>query len=240
MAGLLLAAQQPPPDWIVPLVIMFVAAAAIFCGIVTLFMKQYKRCPSNRILVIYGKTTTGRRFECIHGGARLVIPLFQDFGWLSLEPIEIEITLTGVPSKDDVRVNVPGVFTVAIGTTPELMHTAAERVLGLGGSEIKRQAEDIISPRFCQVIASMGIEELSRDRQALVARIQKPLETDLRQIGLVLINVAIADITDESGQIEAEEKATIMSLLRRLLKEKLSDEDRAEIRRFLDAPDSAP
>jgi flotillin len=54
-----------------------------------------------------------------------------------------------------------------------------------------------------QVIASMGIEEINRDRDKFLEHVQHSLEPELAKIGLQLINVNITDITDESGYIDA-------------------------------------
>jgi flotillin len=54
-----------------------------------------------------------------------------------------------------------------------------------------------------QVIASMRIDEINRDRDVFLSKIQTSLEPELKKLGLVLINVNIKDITDESGYIEA-------------------------------------
>lgn len=189
-----------PVMWIVVGVILVAMMTVTVFGLIS---RQYKRCPSNRILVIYGRSGRGEAATCVHGGARLVIPLLQDYGWLSLEPMQIEIPLRGALSMENIRVNVPSVFTVAIGTTPELMQNAAIRLLGLGNQEIKKQAEDIIFGQLRQVIASMLIEDINRDRDKFLEAIQSSLEPELRKIGLVLINVNITDITDESGYIEA-------------------------------------
>jgi flotillin len=168
-----------------------------------LLKSQYKRCPSNQILVIYGKGTSGQAATTIHGGAQLVIPLLQNYAYLSLDPIQIEIPLRGALSTENIRVNVPSVFTVAIGTTPEVMTNAAIRLLGLTTNEIRKQAEEIIFGQLRQVIASMGIEDINRDRDTFLQHIQNSLEPELKKIGLVLINVNITDITDESGYIDA-------------------------------------
>ncbi len=171
--------------------------------VLALLVKQYKRCPSNRILVIYGRGSQGTSSECIHGGARFVKPLLQDYAYLGLEPMQIEIPLRGALSMENIRVNVPSVFTVAIGTAPELMQNAAIRLLGLSKTEVSKQAEDIIFGQLRQVIASMHIEEINRDRDAFLSSITTSLDPELRKIGLILINVNITDITDESGYIEA-------------------------------------
>ncbi len=184
-------------------VLIIFAVVVVFALVVGLLVKRFKRCPSNRVLVIYGKSGRGQAAACVHGGARFVWPLIQDYGWLNLEPMQIEIPLRGALSMENIRVNVPSVFTVAVGTTPELMQNAAIRLLGLTTAEIKRQAEDIIFGQLRQVIASMRIEDINRDREKFLENIQTSLEPELRKIGLVLINVNITDITDESGYIEA-------------------------------------
>jgi flotillin len=127
----------------------------------------------------------------------------QDYSYLTLEPIQIEIPLRGALSIENIRVNVPSVFTVAIGTSPEVMQNAAIRLLGLNGDQIRSQAEEIIFGQLRQVIASMKIEDINRDRDTFLEHIQNSLEPELKKIGLVLINVNITDITDESGYIDA-------------------------------------
>ncbi|MCS7046484.1 MAG: SPFH domain-containing protein [Gemmataceae bacterium] len=194
--------QMSTNSW--PLVWLIVLTVIFFLTVVLMMASRYKRCPSNRILVIFGKFTgspTGTR--CLHGGARFVLPLVQDYAYLNLEPIQIEIPLKGALSMENIRVNVPSVFTVAIGTDPETMQNAAIRLLGLSVHDIKQQAGDIIFGQLRQVIASMGIEDINRDRDKFLHNIQTSLEPELKKIGLVLINVNITDITDESGYIEA-------------------------------------
>ncbi len=177
--------------------------AIVFISFVMLLSARYKRCPSNSIMVIFGKVSSGGSAKCIHGGAAFVIPLLQDYSYLSLEPIQIEIPLKDALSMENIRVNVPSVFTVAIGTDAVTMNNAAIRLLGLSQQQIKKQAEDIIFGQLRQVIASMKIEEINRDREHFLTSIQNSLEPELRKIGLVLINVNITDITDNSGYIDA-------------------------------------
>jgi flotillin len=175
----------------------------VIFSVLALVLKYYKRCPSNRVLVIYGKTKRDEPAQCIAGGATLVKPLIQDYAWLSLEPMQIEIPLRGALSAENIRVNVPSVFTVAIGTTPELMMNAAQRLLGLTFRDIEKQASEIIFGQLRQVIASMRIEEINREREVFLTHVLNSLEPELKKIGLLLINVNITDITDESGYIEA-------------------------------------
>ena len=93
---------------------------------------RYKRCPSDRILVIYGKIGGNRSAHCMHGGGALVWPLIQDYAFLSLTPMTISIPLPGALSLQNIRINVPSTFTVGISTNPTIMMNAAERLLGAG------------------------------------------------------------------------------------------------------------
>lgn len=205
MSALSLIAQTrvKPGDATFWLIVIAIMVAVLFFSVLVPLIKRFKRCPSNRVLVIFGKSGGHQAAQCIHGGMRFVVPLIQDYAWLSLEPMQIEIPLRGALSMENIRVNVPSVFTVAIGTTPELMQNAAIRLLGLSSAETKKQAEDIIFGQLRQVIASMQIEDINRDREKFLMNIQNSLEPELGKIGLVLINVNITDITDESGYIEA-------------------------------------
>jgi flotillin len=197
-----LIAQQELPQNLAWL-LMVVFGVFILFSFLIVIARRYKRCPSNRILVIYGKTTAGRSSKCLHGGGAFVWPLIQNYEYLSLDPVQIEIPLQGALSIENIRVNVPSVFTVAIGTDDETMNNAAVRLLGLGTPQIIKQAEDIIFGQLRQVIASMKIEEINKDRDVFLSKVQTSLEPELAKIGLILINVNIKDITDESGYIEA-------------------------------------
>src|SRR5947209_2824671 len=181
-----------------------VVAVAIFAFSILMFVaKRYRRCPPNRVLVIFGKVRRGETAKCVSGGASFVWPLVQDYAFLNLEPIQIEIPLKGALSIENIRVNVPSIFTVAIGTETEVMNNAAIRLLGLQAEDVKAQAEHIIFGQLRQVIASMRIEDINRHREQFLHNILTSLEPELRKIGLVLINVNITDITDESGYIAA-------------------------------------
>jgi flotillin len=176
----------------------------LLAGLIAVIKSTIRRCSSNQILVVYGAFTgTGRTANTIHGGTKIVLPLIQDYRYLSLEPIQIEIPLRGALSIENIRVNVPSVFTVAIGTQPDVMTNAAIRLLDLNIVDIRKQAEEIIFGQLRQVIASMKIEDINRDRDTFLQHIQNSVEPELKKIGLVLINVNITDITDESGYIDA-------------------------------------
>lgn len=174
-----------------------------FLVTVVAFATRYKRCPSDRLLVVYGKVAGGKSANCFHGGAAFVWPVIQGYQYLDLTPLPIDIRLEGALSKQNIRVNTPSTFTVGISTEPGVMENAAERLLGLGLQEIKELAKDIIFGQMRVVIATMDIEEINADRDKLIANISTGVEVELKKVGLRLINVNVQDITDESGYIDA-------------------------------------
>ncbi len=181
-------------------VVIFVSFAAI--------LSRYKRCPSDRILVVYGKTGKNKdgganSAKCIHGGAAFIWPVFQSYSFLDLTPIPIECNLTNALSKQNIRVDVPCRFTVGISTDMENMTNAAERLLGLSLENIQDLAKDILFGQLRLVIATMDIEEINSDRDKFLINVSQNVELELRKIGLKLINVNVTDIRDESGYIEA-------------------------------------
>ncbi|MDE5561713.1 MAG: flotillin family protein [Bacteroidaceae bacterium] len=167
------------------------------------FLNRYRRCPSDKILVVYGTTGTRGSATCIHGGGKFVWPVIQDYAYLSLTPIGIDANLTNALSRQNIRVDVPCRFTVGISTEPESMLAAAERLLGLQSSQIQEMARDILFGQLRLVIATMSIEELNSDRDKFLEAITANVEVELKKIGLRLINVNVTDIKDESGYIEA-------------------------------------
>ena len=176
--------------------------AVVVLGIVSMFLGRFKRCPSNQILVIYGKTGQGVA-KCVHGGAAFVWPVVQDFDWLYLEPFDIPLELTSALSHENIRVNVPTTVTAAISTDQGIMQNAAVRLLGRSREEIQKLAQDIILGQMRAVMATMRIEEINRDRQAFMARVNDAVAAEIEKIGLQVINVNIKDVEDESGYIKA-------------------------------------
>ncbi len=188
------------PLIIIVVIILFTTFIAI--------LARYRKCPSDQILVIYGKVGRGddgesRSAKCIHGGAAFIWPVFQHYQFMSLTPRAITVDLKNALSKQNIRIDVPSRFTVGISTETGVMQNAAERLLGLRLDEIEELAKDIIFGQLRLVVATMDIEEINTDRDLFLEAVSRNVETELKKIGLRLINVNVTDINDESGYIQA-------------------------------------
>ena len=189
--------------WILVGVIVF-----LFFSSAIIFLSRYKRCPSDKILVVYGKLGrdidgNARSSKCMHGGATFIMPVIQSYQYLDLTPISISVDLKQALSRQNIRIDVPSRFTVGISTEPGIMQNAAERLLGLPLSEVQELSKDIIFGQLRLVIATMDIEEINTDRDKFLDAVSSNVETELKKIGLRLINVNVTDINDESGYIQA-------------------------------------
>lgn len=192
------------PEILIAICVAVVIVFALLMGI----LSRYRKCPSDKILVIYGKVGRdkngqARSAKCVHGGAAFIMPIIQSYQFMDLTPISINVDLKNALSKQNIRVDVPSRFTVGISTEPGIMQNAAERLLGLRMNEIQELAKDIIFGQLRLVVATMEIEEINNDRDKFLVAVSNNVEIELKKIGLRLINVNVTDINDESGYIEA-------------------------------------
>ncbi len=190
------------------LLVLICVIALLLLTTLIVIASRYRKCPSDKVMVIYGKVGnnadgTSRSAKCIHGGAAFIWPVIQAVEFLDLTPMSINVDLRNALSKQNIRVDVPSRFTVGISTEPGVMQNAAERMLGLKLDDIQELAKDIIFGQLRLVVATMEIEEINNDRDKFLEAVSRNVETELKKIGLRLINVNVTDITDESGYIVA-------------------------------------
>ena len=190
------------------IVAVIVAVVLVVFMILLTVAVRYKTCPPDKIMVIYGKISsnpdgTYRSAKCIHGGASFVWPFFQKYTFMDLTPLSIAVDLKSALSKQNIRIDVPSIFTVGIATDPSIMQNAAERLRMLTLTQISDLARDIIFGQLRLVIATMNIEEINADRDKFLEAISRNVEGELKKVGLRLINVNVTDISDESGYITA-------------------------------------
>ena len=168
-------------------VVAAIAAVIIGVGTAAYWASRYKKCPSNKILVVYGKVKGGQSAKTLHGGGAFIWPIIQSYQFMSLEPIQLKVDLRGALAANNIRVNVPSTFTVALDTDPAMMNTAAVRLLGITLADIEELASKIICGQLRQVVAQMEIEEINKDGETFERNIRELVGKELRTVGLGLI-----------------------------------------------------
>ena len=190
------------------IIALIIVVVIILFSLLLLFFTRFKKCPSDKIMVVYGRVSKNsdgstRSAKCLHGGISFIVPVLQDYSFLDLTPMSISVDLKSALSRQNIRIDVPSIFTVGISTEPNVMQNAAERLLGLQLPQIQELAKDIIFGQLRLVIATMDIEEINTDRDKFLEAVSRNVEGELKKIGLRLINVNVTDISDESGYIIA-------------------------------------
>lgn len=171
-----------PPEFVV---IALVGALFVF---ISTMVSRYKRCPPDKILVVYGNSGNAS-IRCIHGGGAFVFPIIQNYAYLDLTPLSIEVNLTNAPSRQDIPVDVNCHFTIAISSDSDTMRIAAERLLGLSFSDIQKLAKDILFDQLRLVIATMTKEEINSCSGKFLDSVRQKTDYELKKIGLKLIKV---------------------------------------------------
>ena len=93
-----------PPTFIVLIVVI----AVLLFSLLLVILSRYRRCPSDKVLVVYGKLApnkdgTPRAAKCIHGGAAFIWPVVQAYEYLDLTPMSINVDLTNALSHQNIR-----------------------------------------------------------------------------------------------------------------------------------------
>ena len=175
-------------------VILLVSMIIMVLGTLLFWVQRYKRCPSDKILVIYGKTRSGRSSLCIHGGAFFVWPVLQSHQWLDLSPIPIDLGEKEFSPNEKDRVKIVSKLITAISTETGIMENAAERLLGLKVDSIRDLTLEITEGCMRSAVKELGAEAIQSDPDSLVDRLGERLDAVLKEIGLKVINLDIKKI----------------------------------------------
>jgi flotillin len=170
-------------------------------GVVTVMMimwvyfltSRFKRCPADKILVVYGKTGNANMSEIYTGGGVFVWPVIQDFAYLDRTPLTVTAAVNDALEEDGYSLSVSGVFVVAIGETKLLMEAAANRLLTLSQDQISDLCKDVINGQLRLVVNALASVEIN-DRKRFVDAIYVGVNEQLNTIGLQLLNVDLNEV----------------------------------------------
>lgn len=202
--------------------LIIVGAIVLVTITVVGILSRYRKCKSDELLVVYGKTGSHKESvqelgpkgnpvtreveiktaRVYHGGAAFVWPIIQGYEVMSMRPIQLNLTLKDALSAQNIRVTVPTTVTVAISQDPIIMQNAANRLLGVDDKDKENLISDIVYGQMRLIVASMEIEELNSNRDKFLTQARDNINTELNKLGLYLININISDIRDAANYIE--------------------------------------
>jgi flotillin len=163
-------------------------------------ISRYKRCPANKILVVYGKTGSADRPNIYTGGGVYVFPIIQHYAYLVRSPLKVRAEVKRVRRKNGDWVDVSGAFTVAVGDTKLMMEAAAKRLLKQSNDQIIDLCKDVIKAQLRLVVGALASVEIN-DQKQLVDAIYVGVNEQLHTIGLQLLNVDLNEVRIKAGKV---------------------------------------
>lgn len=160
-----------------PIVIAFLFI--VILGNFVFWASRYKRCPSDKVLFVFGKTDSNRFLRCIHNDSIFVWPLIQDFKYLDITPFTLNIDV-----RDDQLA-----FTVGVSTNLEILQIRAKELLQLNRKEIMQMAKRIIRTEIQMRNISKKENIDSTKPDSFIDTINSSISAKLEQAGLLLKNI---------------------------------------------------
>lgn len=182
-----------------------VIAALIVGGVILLIVglaSMWKKAPQDKALVI-----TGLKKRVITGGGGFVIPVFERIDRISLENMKIRVTANGALTEQGVPIQAEAVAVIKVKSDEESILAAVEQY-NTGNEQhtievIKDFCSQVLDGKLREIISTMTVEGIYKDREQFTAKVQEVATKDLALMGLEIITFAINDISDSNGYLKA-------------------------------------
>ncbi|WP_052049904.1 flotillin family protein [Leptolyngbya sp. KIOST-1] len=197
------------------LVVMFGATGSLLLVIKNL----YYICQPSEVLIFAGDrraVSDGRRvgYRLVKGGSSIRKPLLEKTFRMELTNMIIELKVASAYSKGGIPLNVDGVANIKIAGEEPAIHNAIERLLGKSREEIEKIARETLEGNLRGVLATLTPEQVNEDKMAFVRNLLDEADDDLAQLGLILDNLQIQNISDDVGYLNSIGRKQRADLLR--------------------------
>ncbi|MEI6236460.1 MAG: SPFH domain-containing protein [Planctomycetota bacterium] len=186
------------------------ALLIVLAFIVTIYQvaSRYKKFSPNEVGIFYGRKYKGLDghevgFRVVSGGGALQLPIVESLQVMSTAVFQFAIDETGIPNKDNVRVEVKGVATCKISTAAEDLRSAAAAFLGKEPDAIESMVKNILTGHLRSIIGKMTIDEILRNRDTFNKNIVTESAEEIKRLGVQVITIVIQDVNDVHGYIDA-------------------------------------
>src|SRR2546422_947401 len=192
-----------------------VTAAVLILGIVlaaflliAIYASRYKKVPPDKAMVVYGrKTKAGRAgYQVITGGGKWILPIVEAYEFLPLDVRTLDVVVTEIVTdvkQSGAKINIKAVAQVRISDDPNTLRTAASQLRHNRADQINETALKTLEGHVRSICATLSVEEVNSDRDAIATQIQGLAANDLKNMGLEIRSFVIKEIEDEHGYLDA-------------------------------------
>lgn len=166
--------------------------------VLVLLAAGYVKAPPDKAFVI-----SGLKKRTFIGRAGVKIPFFERKDTLDLQLISIDVrTASAVPTADYINIRVDAVANIKIGIDEEKLKLAGQHFLNKDTRYIAENAQQVLEGNMREIVGSMNLQEVIKDRQKFAELVKANAEPDLAAMGLDIVNFNVQNFSDENGVIE--------------------------------------
>ncbi|MDX1630666.1 MAG: SPFH domain-containing protein [Thermoanaerobaculia bacterium] len=191
---------------------------ALALGIGYLFVRtRYKKAGPDDALIIYGRArwlTKREGFRIVRGGGAFVWPAWEQYEFLSLKMMTLDIDLKHVYTIQGIPINVKAVAQVKVGSDTEHIRTAAEGFLGLQDDQIAATIKETVAGHLRGIVGTLTVEELYRDQKRFQEKVREEAHIDLEGMGFEFKSFVFREIQDDEGYLNALGQPKIQEALK--------------------------
>lgn len=202
----------------VAIVAGFIALALLFAFFA--FIKSLLQIGApNEVLIFSGRRTTladgtKRGFRTIFGGFAFRTPIIEKVSRMSLNAMEVPISIRGAYSQGGIPLNVDAIANVKISSDPKIVGNAIERFLGRDPNEIRRVAKETLEGQLRGVLARLTPEEVNEDRLKFAEELSRESEMDLSKLGIHLDTLKIQHVSDDVSYLDSIGREAIANVIK--------------------------
>src|SRR6059036_2165456 len=154
------------------LIIIGSVLAGVLLIAFAVWARQFTKVGPNEVLIISGRRAPkqGHGYRIVRGGGTYVRPFREKVQRLSLELMQFDVRTGETYSMHGVPLQVDGVCMVKVDPSDEGIQLAAEEFLSRGRDDIARTAQQAVEGHLRAAVGAHSIEDVYRDRAALVAK----------------------------------------------------------------------
>ena len=199
---------------LIPIVVLGLAVAVL--GLIVGFARNYRKCPPNAVLVVYGqkrkleitdaagnKKTIERGYRLVIGGATFIKPMLESCKVIELGTFQEEVRVVDAPNTNGVPISVEAVANMKISSDPTLLAAAVERLLSMKDADLHKLCNTTMEGQLRQLVGTLTVEEMITDREAIAQKVLSIAQGELNKLGIALDNFVITKISDKNGYIDA-------------------------------------
>ena len=184
------------PTFVIPLILV----AVLVIAVIAICATGYVKAPPDMAYVISGPKKSRR---VLIGKAGIKIPFIERLDKVNLAVMQFDVkTSQPVPTEEFIDVKVDSNVMARIMDTPEGLELACKNFLNTPEDEIVSKITALLEGNVREIVGSMKLVDMVKDRKALSAKVEENVRPDLAKLGIHLETFNVQNIKDENGVIE--------------------------------------